>query len=200
MARNRTGTSGAQQIQHLQETAQELSLQIEDARHWHELLLHRLVHGRGDVWAALRYTTLQHSSTVHQTRTSSIIPPIPHQSCRRKEGGAIEETCSWDDEQAAKEPEQEETPGQGLETESANDTDTAEPRRNGHATRHQGASSMISFGDFSNTDATSKRDRVRQGIVLQEDKIRSILSGMKERIVTVDKENETETDIDSHSI
>jgi hypothetical protein len=85
-----------------------------------------------------------------------------------------------------------------LETESTTTTDTTEPRRKGHATHHQDASSLISFGDFSSMDASSKRDRVRQGIVLQEDKIRSILSGMKERMVTVDKENES--DIDSHSI
>ena len=189
MAGNRTDNSRAQQIRHLQETAQELSLQIEDAQNWHELLLHRLVHGRGDVWAALRYTRLQHSP-IQQTTTSAIMPGR----------SATKEVCSWDDEQAAvNELEQETMPGKMLETESATTTDTTEPRRReGHATHRQGASSMISFGDFSNMDASSKRDRVRQGIVLQEDKIRSILSGMKERMVTVDKENET--DIDSHSI
>jgi hypothetical protein len=186
MAGNRTENSRAQQILHLQETAQELSLQIEDAKNWHELLLHRLVHGRGDVWTALRYTSLQ-PSTIR-------MPAIPHDSCR-----ATEEVCSKDDEWEVKQPEQEEMPGQVLETESTIDTETAEPQRKGHAkNHHQGASSMISFGDFSNMDASSKRDRVRQGIVLQEDKIRSILSGMKERMVTVDKENES--DIDSHSI
>jgi hypothetical protein len=188
MARNRTD-SKAKQIRHLHERAQELSLQIENAQNWHELLLHRLVHGRGGVWAALRYTNLQHSHS-----TSAIMPVIPHHSCHPKDGGATRETHSWDDDKA----DQEETPGKGLEMESAADTDTIEPRRKGHATHHQGASSMIIFGDFSDMDASSKRDRVRQGIVLQEDKIRLILSGMKERMVTVDKENET--DIESHSI
>jgi hypothetical protein len=184
MARNRTDSiSRAQQIRHLKEAAQDISLQIEDAQNWHELLLHRLVHGHGGVWAALRYTSLQHSSTVQQKTTSAITPVIPHHSCR-----AIKEAHSWDDEQAEKEPEQEKTSGEGLETESATNTD------------HQSASSLISFGDFSHMNASSKRDRVRQGIVLQEDKIRSILSGMKERMVTVDKENESESDIESHSI
>jgi hypothetical protein len=195
MVRNRTDSSRAQRISHLQETAQELSLQIEDAQNWHELLLHRLVHGRDGVWAALRYTSLQHSSTLQQTTTSAIMPGIPHHS-----SSVTEKFCSWDVEQKESPSEQEETSGKVLETESATDTDTAEPRRKGHTTHHQGTSPKISVDDFSNMDMSSKRDRVRQGIVLQEDKIRSILSGMKERMVTVDKENESESDIDSHSI
>jgi hypothetical protein len=124
------------------------------------------------------------------------MPAILSHSCR-----ATKETRLWDDGQAAsKQLEQEKMPGQVHETESSIDTDNTDAQRKGHATHHQGVDSMIGFGDFSNMDASSKRDRVRQGIVLQEDKIRSILSGMKERMSTVDKENESETDIESHSI
>lgn len=179
MARNLTysRTCRADQIRHLQERAQEISFQIEDAQNWHELLLHRLVHGRDGVWAALRYTSLQHSEV--QTTASA------------------KETRPWDDEQEGKQLEQKNTSGKGLETESAADTASTEPRQKGHAT-HQDTSPTISFGDFSNIDASSKRDRVRQGIVLQEDKIRSILSDMKERMVTVDAEHET--DIECYSI
>jgi hypothetical protein len=200
MAGNKTDTSRASKIRHLHQQVQELSRDIENANDWHELLLHRLqvIDGRGSVWAALRHS-LPHSQT---KRSVIAIMPVIQRSGGPNEGGMPKETSPRDDEQAAKQPEQDKTSGKVVETEStANDMDTTEPARKGHAAHHQGASSMISFGDFSDMDATSKRDRVRQGISLQEDKIRSILSGMKERMVTVDKEeDETDIEFDSDSI
>jgi hypothetical protein len=204
MGRNKTDTIRASKIRHLHQQVQELSRDIDDANDWHEVLLHRLqvvVHGRGGVWAALRYSLPQQS----RTKTSAIatIPDVPH-NCRPNEsGGAIKEAHSEDNANATKQPEQEKTFGKVLATESAAtaDTDTTEPARKGRATHHRGASSVITFGDFSNMDASSKRDRVRQGIILKEDKIRSILSGMKERMVTADKkDNQTVIDFDSDSI
>jgi hypothetical protein len=200
MARNKTDTTRASKIRRLHQQVQDLSREIENANEWHELLLHRLqvVNGRGGVWAALRYS-LPHSQT--KTNAIAIMPVIPS-SYGPNEGGGIKETHLRDDKQAAKQPKQEKTSGKVAETESAaTDTDTTKPQEKGQVTHHQGESSAISCGDFSDMDATSKRDRVRLGIVLQEDKIRSILSGMKERMVMVDKEdNETDIEFDTDSI
>jgi hypothetical protein len=185
----------ASKILQLLQQVQELSRDIENAQIWHDLLLHRLVHGRGGVWTAMRHS-LPYSRT---SASTSIMPAIaidiaiPHSSSCHQQGATLEKVSEQG--QGALRGETE------TETESADvKTTVSRSRRRGHATgTHKDASPMISLDEFINMDATSKRDRVRQGILLQEDKIRSILSRMKERMVTVDKENEADM-IESQSI
>lgn len=46
--------------------------------------------------------------------------------------------------------------------------------------KKQAAKPGMSFGEYSRLDAGGKRDRIRKGMSLQEDRIRSILSRMRQ--------------------